>query len=96
VAPLEATGVYLIELSTHDVAVAHGRFVDALAAGRLRHTGQPELTSAIRHGQQRRLGGATAWERRGHDVDASPAVAAEVAVWALEHVKPPQVFVAWR
>jgi hypothetical protein len=91
VAPLQAAGVNLIELSTHDVAVAHGGFVDALAAGRLRHTGQPELTSAIRHGQQRRLGGATAWERRGAAVDVSPALAAEIAVWALldvEHHMP--------
>jgi hypothetical protein len=69
VAPLEDAGVYLIELSTHDLAVAHGGFVDALAAGR--------------HGQQRRLGGATAWERRGAAVDVSPALAAEIAVWAL-------------
>jgi hypothetical protein len=91
VAPLQAAGVNLIELSTHDVAVAHGGFVDALAAGRLRHTGQPELTSAIRHGQHRRLGGATAWERRGAAVDVSPALAAEIAVWALldvEHHMP--------
>jgi hypothetical protein len=63
VAPLEDAGVYLIELSTHDVAVAHGGFVDALAAGR--------------------LGGVTAWERRGAPVDVSPAVACEIAVWAL-------------
>jgi hypothetical protein len=91
VAPLQAAAVSLIELSTHDVAVAHGGFVDALAAGRLRHTGQPELTTAIRHGQQRRLGGATAWERRGAAVDVSPALAAEIAVWALldvEHHMP--------
>jgi hypothetical protein len=62
---------------TEDIQLA------ALAAGRLRHTGQPELTAAIRHGQQRRLGGATAWERRGAPVDVSRALAAEIAVWAL-------------
>jgi hypothetical protein len=45
--------------------------------------GQSELTTAIRHGQQRRPGGATAWERRGAPVDVSPALAAEIAVWAL-------------
>jgi hypothetical protein len=39
---------------------------------------------------------ATAWEPRGAAVDVRPALAAELAVWALEHVKPPQVFVAWR
>jgi hypothetical protein len=92
VRPLKAAGIVVTELSTHDVALAHGEFIDMVAAGRLRHGGQPELTTAIRHGQQRRLGGATAWERRGHDVDASPAVAAEVAVWAWLH-RPPKPMV---
>ena len=87
--PLVAAGVDVTELSTHDVAVAHGEFVDAVRAGVLRHTGQPELTAAIRHGEQRRLGGATAWERRGAPVDVAPALAAEIAVWMLQHaVKP--------
>jgi hypothetical protein len=85
VRPLRHAGVPLTELSTHDVAVAHGEFLDSLAAGRLRHAGQAELTTAIRYGQQRRLGGATAWERRGAPVDVSPAVAAELALWALVH-----------
>jgi hypothetical protein len=85
VKPLTDAKVDLAQLSTHDVAVAHGEFLDAVAAGRLRHTGQPELTAAIRHGAQRRLGGATAWERRGAMVDVSPALAAEIAVWALQH-----------
>jgi hypothetical protein len=89
VKPLKDAGIVVTELSTHDVALAHGEFIDLVAAGRLRHSGQAELTAAIRHGQQRRLGGATAWERRGHDVDASPAVAAEVAVWAWMH-RPPK------
>jgi hypothetical protein len=96
VKPLKDADVQLTELSTHDLAVAHGEFLDAVTAGRLRHAGQAELTTAIRHGQQRRLGGATAWERRGATVDVSPALAAELAVWALEHVKPPQVFAVWR
>jgi hypothetical protein len=56
-------------------------------AGRLRDTGQPELTAAIRYGQQRRLGGASAWERRGAPVDVSPALAAEFALWALLNVE---------
>jgi hypothetical protein len=91
---LKDAGVSLMELSTHDVAVAHGEFVDTLAAGRLRHTGQAELTTAIRYGQQRRLGGATAWERRGAPVDVSPAIAAEFAVWALVNAERsvPRIF----
>jgi hypothetical protein len=92
VRPLKGAGIVVTELPTHDVALAHGEFVDMVAAGRLRHSGQAELTAAIRHGQQRRLGGATAWERRGHDVDASPAVAAEVAVWAWTH-RPPKAMI---
>jgi hypothetical protein len=90
VKPLKEAGIVVTELSTHDVALAHGGFIDLVAAGRLRHSGQAELTAAIRHGQQRRLGGATAWERRGHDVDASPAVAAEVATWAWTRRRPPR------
>ncbi len=87
--PLIGAGVEVTELSTHDVAVAHGEFVDAVRAGVLRHTGQEQLTTAIRHGEQRRLGGATAWERRGAPVDVSPALAAEIAVWMLQHAPAP-------
>jgi hypothetical protein len=66
-----------------DLVVAHGGFLDLLAAGRIRHQGQPQLTAAARHLEQRRLGGATAPERRGALVDVAPAVAAELACWAL-------------
>jgi hypothetical protein len=87
--PLKAARVAVTELSAHDMSVAHGEFVDALASGRLRHTGHPLLTQAIRHIQQRRLGGATAWERRGAPVDVSPAPAVELALWALRHAAAP-------
>ena len=75
--------VRVTELSTHDLAVAHGQFLDTLAAGRLKHGGQPELTAAVRHGTQRPLSGADAWQRRGTAVDVSPLAAATLAVWAL-------------
>ena len=81
--PLEAAGVKVTRPTSGDVAEAHGLFLDELAAGRIRHQGQPQLTTAMRHLEQRRLGGATAPERRGALVDVSPAVAAELAVWAL-------------
>jgi len=80
---LTDAGVRVTELSTHDLAVAHGQFLDTLAAGRLKHAGQPELTAAVRHGTQRPLGGADAWQRRGTAVDVSPLAAATLAVWAL-------------
>jgi hypothetical protein len=82
--PLEGAGVTVTRPTSGDIAEAHGLFLDELAAGRIRHLGQPELTGAMRHLEQRRLGGATAAERRGALVDVSPAVAAELAVWALK------------
>jgi hypothetical protein len=81
--PLEAAGVEVTTPASSDLVVAHGEFLDALAAGRIRHRGQAELTSAVRHLEQRRLGGATAPERRGALMDVGPAVAGELAVWAL-------------
>jgi hypothetical protein len=81
--PLQAAGVEVTRPASTDVAEAHGLFLDTLAAGRLRHRGQAELTAAMRHLEQRRLGGASAPERRGALVDVSPAVAAELATWAL-------------
>jgi hypothetical protein len=81
--PLEAAGVTVTRPSSGDIAEAHGLFLDQLAAGHLRHLGQPQLSAAMRHLEQRRLGGATAPERRGALVDVSPAVSSELAVWAL-------------
>jgi hypothetical protein len=81
--PLEAAEVKVTRPSSTDLAEAHGLFLDALAAGRIRHLGQGPLTAAMRHLEARRLGGASAPERRGALVDVSPAVAAELAVWGL-------------
>ncbi len=81
--PLEAAGVEVTKPASQDLVEAHGLFLDALAAGRVRHQGQAQLTAAMRHLVQRRLGGATAPERRGAPVDVAPAVAAELATWAL-------------
>jgi hypothetical protein len=87
--PLTDAGVKVTEPASSDLVVAHGDFLDGLAAGRLRHAGQPELTAAVRHAGPRRLGGAEALERRGNPVDVSPAVAAELAVWGLAHRPAP-------
>ena len=81
--PLTDAEVTVTQPSTSDIAVAHGTFLDELAAGRLRHAGQPELDAAVRHGAQRPLGGAAAWQRRGMPVDVSPLSAATLAVWGL-------------
>lgn len=87
--PLEAAKVKVTQPTSSDLVVAHGGFLDALAAGRIRHQGQERLTAAARHLEQRRLGGASAPERRGAPVDVAPAVAAELAAWALETAPRP-------
>jgi hypothetical protein len=94
--PLETAGVKITRPASADLVCAHGGFLDALRAGRIRHQGQPALTTAMRHLEQRRLGGSTAPERRGAPVDVAPAVAAELAVWGLENA-PRQVepFAVW-
>jgi len=91
IALLKAAGVKVTEPSSTDLAVAHGHFIDGLRAGKIRHLGQERLTAAVRHLEQRRLGGASAPERRGAATDVSPAVAAELAVWGLEHAPKPVV-----
>jgi hypothetical protein len=94
--PLRNAGVKLLLPSTSDVVVAHGEFLDTLAAGRLRHAGQPELTAAVRAGTQRPMGGAVGWVRRGETVDGSPLRAATLACWAWTNRPPEWVpLVAW-
>jgi hypothetical protein len=86
---LKNAGVGFTEMGSHDVATAHGGFIDLLTAGKLKAVPDPRLTQAVKHGQDRRLGGASAWERRGAAVDISPANAAEFAVWAVLNGPPP-------
>lgn len=72
----------LLTPSTSDVVVAHGRFLDELGAGRIRHVAHPRLTEAARAGEQRRLAGAQTWERRVA-VDVGPITAVTLALWGL-------------
>ncbi|MGH8835719.1 MAG: hypothetical protein ACRDWG_12120 [Actinomycetes bacterium] len=90
--PLSDAGIPVTELSTADVVVAHGDLLDELNGGRLRHVPHPQLDAAVRHGMQRRLGGASTWERRGAPVDVGPLTAATWALWALRNTPVLQVF----
>ena len=87
--PLTDAGVEVVKLPPTILRSPTASFLDTLAAGRLRHVSDPRLDAAVRHGTARRLGGAAAWERRGSAVDVAPAVAAEIAVWALGHARRP-------
>jgi len=79
----------LVKPSTSDVVVAHGLFLDELAAGRLRHVPHPRLDEAARAGTQRRLGGAQTWDRRV-PVDVGPLTAVTLALWGLATAPPPK------
>ena len=95
VRPLADAGIVVTELSSADVAVAHGELLDLVGDGGLIHLNQPPLTAAVRAAQQRKLGGASAWERKVA-VDQSPLEAATFAAWALrrwEEASAPGVFV---
>jgi hypothetical protein len=95
VKPLAEAGILVTRLDTEDVAVAHGEFLDLVNDQLLEHLDQPPLTAAVRAAQQRRLGGAQAWEPKV-PVDQSPLLAATVAVWAFqrwEELSKPGVYV---
>ena len=78
----ERGGVFgVLEPDHADVATAHGDFMDLLSGGGLKHDGSELLTKAMRYVTARPLAGQTALDRRG-DVDASPANAVTLALWA--------------
>lgn len=81
--PLTALGVLLVAPNSHEVAVAHGRFIDELRAGRLKIGEHPQLDAAAQHAIARPLAGGEALDRRRAVVDTSPLVAAELAVWRV-------------
>lgn len=89
IAPLRALGMAVVEPAATDMAVAHGRFVDELRAGRLRYVPHPALDAAVQFAGSRPLAGAEAIERRKVEADAGPLAAAELAVWVVLDAKPP-------
>jgi hypothetical protein len=81
--PLREAGILNItEVTSHDVAAAHGNFLDELTAGRLGIVDHPALSESVRWAAERDLAGAKALDRRGGQ-DSGPADAAEMAIWGL-------------
>ena len=83
IAPLKGLGLTVNEPKAVDMAVAHGRFVDELRAGRLKYVAHPALDAAVQFAGSRPLAGAEAIERRKVEADAGPLAAAELAVWSV-------------
>ncbi|MGW6743776.1 terminase [Streptomyces sp. NPDC055025] len=87
----------VVEMKTRDVVQAAGQFYDAVAEGNLSHLDQAPLATALAGAQQRSLGDAWAWARRGVNVDISPLVAVTHAKWGLtaEVEEPEEDVEAW-
>jgi hypothetical protein len=83
---LERLGVGVDALTAGDVKAACGLFYDKAMAGKLRHVGQPELTSALRAARKHQEDGETAWKwgRKRSIGEITPLYAATLALWAAE------------
>ena len=93
--PLKKARVRLSELSSHDLAVANGIFLDGIRDGTVQYVANPVLEAAVRAAMARALGGGQALDRRKPEVDQAPFVAAELAVWGLVtgQRRPPRIYV---
>ncbi|RSN13812.1 terminase [Streptomyces sp. WAC 01325] len=79
----ERLGVKVVQPKARDVAVACGRFYDAVTEQSLSHLDQAPLATALAGAQKRPLGDAWAWARRIVSVDISPLVTVTLAKWGL-------------
>ncbi|MFJ4990059.1 terminase [Streptomyces sp. NPDC088732] len=66
-----------------EIGQATGQFIDSVADQTTVHLGNAPLTTALAGAELRPLGDASAWARRGVDVDISPLVAGTLARWGL-------------
>lgn len=94
---MEAAGLRVETTGPRQMASACGRFYDAVANRRVRHTDQVDMTTAVAGAATRKLGDAWAWSRSSSAVDISPLVAATLALWGAttlddEVQKPAPVF----
>lgn len=81
---LEAAGIPVVRCEGTDLGASHGRFFDAVVAGRVFHSPQPVLDAAARDGQMRPLGDVSIWDRGKSPVDVAPLIACAQALWGLE------------
>lgn len=95
VAPLEAEGIVVRQVSTREAVQACGAFLTAVVEKKPRHIGQPELDRAVSNADRRPVGdGGWLWSRKRSSVDISPLYAVTLARWAagLAQPEPKPVF----
>ena len=87
IAPLQAAGVDVLEVSSADVERATGQVIAAADSGDLVHLGQPSLDKAVR-GAVLRTGanGAAQWSQRTSSVEITPLKAVTVAAGGVPQV----------
>jgi hypothetical protein len=83
--------VTLAAAEGRDMAIACGKFFDAVMDGSVKHTNQPQVNVALSVARKRPLAGAWAWNRKDPDSDITPVVAETLALWGAqnESVKRP-------
>jgi hypothetical protein len=93
---LTAAGIEVTELTLADTKEAHDLFAGALEQGRLRVVADTRLTAAVQHAEARRVGQGDVLRRFGAQVDVSPALAAEWALFGVLAKPPVPFFGDWR
>lgn len=83
--------VTLAAAEGRDMAIASGKFFDAVVAGSVFHTDQPQVNVALSVARKRPLAGGWAWNRKDAGSDITPVVSATLALWGAqsETVKRP-------
>lgn len=91
VAPLEAAGITVRQVSTREAVQACGAFLTAVQDNTPRHIGQVELDRAVANADRRPVGdGGWLWSRKRSSVDISPLYAVTLARWAAGVSEPPK------
>jgi hypothetical protein len=68
-----------------DMAIACGRYHDAVTSATVRHTDQPQVNVALSVAGKRLVAGAWAWNRRNEDSDITPVVSQTLALWGAQN-----------
>jgi phage terminase large subunit-like protein len=82
-ADMQSRGIRTVVPAVAEVAQAAEGFYDAVLAGRVRHTGDTRLSTAVAGAARRPIKDAWAWGRRASTTDISPLVACSFALWGF-------------
>lgn len=83
--------VTLAKSDGRDMAIACAGYFDAVMAGTVRHTDQPQVNVALSVAGKRPVGTGWAWNKKTADADITPTVSQTLALWGAQNsnVKKP-------